>query len=270
MKLCWNLTNLCNESCVYCFRELKEGALSIDDNIKILHKLKGLNTSSITFAGGEPLLYQKLPLLMEECYNLGIKVNLITNGSLLNENNLDDYLKYLTKLTFSIDSSNSRVNNTSGRGINHYEHIKSILPIIRKKYPHIVLEVNTVLIKGNTDEIDFMFETLENEISYYGLKKWKIIRFCPLRGYAKLNEKLFAVSDETFQLVNDKYDGKNSSFEIEVRDFDEIQENIILSPSGHLKKATGCNEFVITKDIAKLNSWQIKRLNKKLSGGHYV
>ena len=66
MKLCWNLTALCNENCVYCFRELLEKPLDLEDNLTILKKLKAIGTTSITFAGGEPLLYPGVDILMRQ------------------------------------------------------------------------------------------------------------------------------------------------------------------------------------------------------------
>lgn len=270
MKLCWNVTNLCNENCIYCFRDLIERAVSLKNNLIILKKLQAIGTETITFAGGEPLLYPEIDILMNECQDLGITVNLITNGSVLNESNLDKYLSCVTKLTFSIDSPNSYVNELSGRGSNHYEHIKSLLPHIKERYPDIILEVNTVVTSESAEEVDFMFEALGSEISFYGLKKWKISRFCPLRGYAKMRESLLSVSDEAFARVKRKYVGKKSVFEIQVRDLDAIEENVILSPAGGLKKAVNSEEVTIVSDLVSTPTEKIIKLYKDFNGGTYV
>lgn len=269
MKLCWNLTTLCNENCVYCFRELQESPLDLETNIEILRKLKQIDTTSITFAGGEPLLYPGIDILMQECKNLGITANLITNGSLLNKDNLDRFLSSVTKLTFSIDSPNRFVNVTSGRGTHHYEHIKKLLPYIKEKYPNIILEVNTVVTFDNTDEMDFMFEALGSEISFYGLKKWKISRFCPLRGYAKERKNLLSVPDQVFESIKEEYSNKSSFFEIQVRDLDAIEENIIISPSGNIKMTSNLEEHTVVPNLDKREVEEIKRLLRK-DGGLYV
>lgn len=269
MKLCWNLTALCNENCVYCFRELLERPLDLEDNLTILKKLKAIGTTSITFAGGEPLLYPGVDILMRECRNLGIKANLITNGSLLNKDNLDMYLSNITKLTFSIDSPNSFINETIGRGAHHYEHIKKLLPYIKEKYPNIILEVNTVVTYENSDEMDFMFEALGSEISFYGLKKWKISRFCPLRGYAKERKNLLSVPDQVFECIKDNYSNKRAFFEIQVRDLDAVEENVIISPSGNMKKAFNQEEYTIVSNLYTKDTEEIKKLIRK-DGGIYV
>ena len=78
MKGCWNLTNLCNEECYFCFRELQERARAVEDNIVILNKLKNIGFTEITYAGGEPLIYSGLRVLLKYARSLGIKNNLIT------------------------------------------------------------------------------------------------------------------------------------------------------------------------------------------------
>ena len=269
MKLCWNLTNICNEACVYCFRELQERPLDLETNLNILRKLKTIGTTSITFAGGEPLLYPGVDVLMQECHNLGINANLITNGSLLNKDNLDQYLRFVTKLTFSVDSPNRFINESSGRGRYHYEHIKKLLPYIKEKYPNIILEVNTVVTYDNSNEMDFMFEALGSEISFYGLKKWKISRFCPLRGYAKERKNLLSVPNSVFESIKEKYSNKCAFFEIQVRDVDAVEENIIISPSGNIKKSTNMEEHTVVSDLNSKETLEIKKLIKE-DGGFYV
>lgn len=259
MKVCWNITNLCNENCFYCFRELQEKARPFEDNITILNKLKNIGVERITYAGGEPLLYNGIEELFKYGKELGIENALITNGKCLTSSNLDKYLPYLYKITFSIDSPSEYINSTSGRGRGHYEHIKSLLPYIKEKYPNIILEVNTVATKENLNELDFMFEALGSEISFYGLKKWKISRFCPLRGYAKQREELLSVSDEVFLDIEKKYAGIIAPFEISVRNQDAIDENLIISPAGSLKKSNYSKEEIIVSDIVTKSSILIAR-----------
>lgn len=267
MKVCWNLTNLCNENCIYCFRELQEKSRPLEDNITIVNKLKNIGVDRITYAGGEPLIYKHLEELLKYSTELGIENYMITNGKVLTPTNLDKYLPYLAKITFSIDSPSDYVNTASGRGLNHYKHIKELLPYIKVKYPNIILEVNTVATKENIKELDFMFEALGSEISFYGLKKWKISRFCPLRGYAKERRGFLDLSDEEFLDIEKKYEGITAPFEISVRNTDSIDSNLIISPKGSIKKSTNNEEIILVDDIIKTSAVSAK---KKLLGGHYV
>lgn len=268
MKVCWNLTNICNENCFYCFRELYEKAKPLDDNVKIINKLKNIGVDKITYAGGEPLLYKGLEELLKYSNDLGIENRIITNGKCLNKDNLNKYLPYLSKITFSIDSPSEYVNSQSGRGVDHYKHIKSLLPYIKDNYPNVVLEVNTVATKDNLGEIDFMFEALGSEISFYGLKKWKISRFCPLRGYAKERKDILSLTEEEFLDIENKYKDIKKPFEVSVRNLDSIDRNIVISPNGSIKKSSNSEELLIEKNILESTD---EELVKKLSlGGSHV
>lgn len=266
MKVCWNLTNICNEDCIYCFRELVETAKPLEDNLHIIRKLQALGVTQITYAGGEPLLYEGIRELLAYSKELGIRNALITNGRCLTKDNLDEYLGNVDKLTFSVDSPSEYVNENSGRGREHYIHIKELLPYIKRRFPNIILEINSVATNLNLQEIDFMFNAIGSELSFYGIKKWKISRFCPLRGYARERKNLLNVPDQVFEAIKNKYDGINAMFKVEVRDFDAIEENLVISPSGSLKVAEDGEEQVLVKDITTTSG----RVLKKVLGGQHV
>lgn len=268
MKVCWNLTNICNEDCFYCFRELREQAKCIEDNVAILYKLNNLHVSQITFSGGEPFLYPSLDVLLSYSKELGIKNAIVTNGSCLNKDNILTRLKNIDKITFSIDSPSEYVNEGSGRGKEHYQHIKEILPYIKAFYPHMEIEINSVVTRNNINEIDFMFEAINSELCFYGIKKWKISRFSPLRGYALERKNLLSVPDQVFEAIKNKYDGKKALFEISVRDLNNIDDNLIISPNGSLKKSVNALEQVIVPNILTTDTHNIKRTLKL--GGYYV
>ncbi len=268
MKVCWNLTNLCDENCFYCFRDLLERPRPLEDNLVIINKLKNLGVTRITYAGGEPLIYKNLASLLAYSKSLGISNALITNGKKLTVDNLGEYLCNVDKLTFSIDSPNEYINTTTGRGVDHYKHIKELLPFIKEKYPNLILEVNTVATKDNLKELDYMFEALGSEISFYGLKKWKISRFCPLRGYARERKNILNLSEEEFLDVEKNYSGLVAPFEISVRNTDSIEENLIISPKGSFKTALNNEEIVLVEDIVSKPHLVIKRALEL--GGYHV
>lgn len=268
MNVCWNLTNVCNRDCIYCFRELIEHARPLEDNMVILNKLYLSGVKSITYSGGEPFIYNGILELMEYAKNLGITNRIITNGKMLTKENVKVYLKDVDKLTFSIDSPSDYVNARCGCGKDHYKHIKEILPYIRESFPDLPIEINTVATNLNLQEVDFMFEAVGSELSFYGIKKWKILRFYPLRGYAKERQNFLNVPSSVFDAIKDKYDGKKAVFEISVRDHDSMEENLIVSPIGSLKKAEDAKEIVLVEDIISTSSREIKK--KMNLGGHHV
>ena len=248
-KVCWNLTNVCNEECVFCFRELLESPRSLEDNMVIMDKLHQMGVQRITFAGGEPLRYPYLLDLLYYAKSLGIRVALITNGALLNEYNIGVYLSCVDKLTFSIDSSVPYQNKEIGRGEGHYEHIKEILPMIRQQFPDLVIEINSVAFRNNYRQIDFLYEDILLDFAKYNINKWKISRFCPLRGRAKENESMYSLTDEEFKAIKDDYECEDAYFKISVRDTDQINDNVIVSPGGSLKMSKNNKEYTVVEDL---------------------
>lgn len=253
-KVCWNLTRKCNYRCKYCFRELFEHDLSLDSNYEVLNALKNLGVKTITFSGGEPFLYKYILLIMKRSKELGITNNVITNGSQLDRYNIKECLKYVDKITFSIDSPNDYDNLVIGRydstmQTGTYEHIKHLISMIRMYYPNMPIEINSVIVNDpshNYHELEEMMNALDNDLAKYGVSKWKLLRFYGLRGSAKEISDLYDVSDEDFEMLKDKY-GKDTShsFTIELRNHKSFDDEYIVSPRGLLERDNNLKENVL-------------------------
>lgn len=109
----------CNFSCKYCNQSncresfIKTSNISLPpevtvrDFIKLLKKYNIQVTKQITLWGGEPLVYWKyIKILVPELKKLypSIKLNIISNGSLLTETIIDFLIKYRITLTVSHDA----------------------------------------------------------------------------------------------------------------------------------------------------------------------
>ncbi len=87
----FEITPRCNENCIYCYNvwkhcRYKKGELSAEKWKEIIVKLKEeTKIKQIAISGGEPLLYEELFELIEFIKKEGITVNLLTNGSLIDE-----------------------------------------------------------------------------------------------------------------------------------------------------------------------------------------
>ncbi len=92
-------TNRCNQNCYYCRYKnpyLAQDQYSPDDEIphskilEIIRDFKEIGVKAVTFSGGgEPLLYPHIEDAMQEVYNSGIDLAIITNGALLNGKKAD-------------------------------------------------------------------------------------------------------------------------------------------------------------------------------------
>ena len=107
-EVCWNITTRCNQNCQYCHRFLNLSELSFEENKQILENLIKSGITSITWTGGEALLYPNLIELLKIAKKYGIKNKLITNGAILaNNREMREVLKQLDSITLSIDSINN-------------------------------------------------------------------------------------------------------------------------------------------------------------------
>ena len=132
MKVCWNITNKCNANCKHCFRNTQEQPLSLEQNMKILENLSGI-VHTISFSGGEVLLYDDVFELIQAAKKKGIVCAIITNAILINQSNIDKIIRSIDKITFSIDSIDDNQNAKIGRGEGYCKHLNDIINYINKK-----------------------------------------------------------------------------------------------------------------------------------------
>lgn len=228
MKLCWNVTNVCNAKCIHCFRNLESSALDINQNLKILKNLVG-SVRHISFSGGEVLLYKDFETLLKSAKELGFGCSMTTNAILLNTSNLDKYIQYLDRITFSLDYIDDEKNYEFGRGENYCSHLKEIISAIKERYPDFIVKVNTVITKENFKEIDNIYRTLKS----LKINSWKLMRFCPYRSIAKENAKRLCITDAKFDEIRARSQ-LYSDINVTVEDISEIEDQIFISPSGDL------------------------------------
>ncbi|MBI5871581.1 radical SAM protein, partial [archaeon] len=90
-KLDLNITNRCNFRCVHCafdsgMRTMNE--FSLNKIRQILIDTKKLGGERIDITGGEPTIRKNIFEIIKIAKSLGYKVELVTNGSLLNKKGL--------------------------------------------------------------------------------------------------------------------------------------------------------------------------------------
>jgi len=97
VQLIYNLPEECNSNCIFCdyqFNKHIKPQPKID--YRLIEDYLKLNVGrSISLGGGEPLIYEYLPELVDYCYDNEIKINVTTNGKLLENFSL----KTLSKMT---------------------------------------------------------------------------------------------------------------------------------------------------------------------------
>lgn len=105
-KIYIEITNACNLSCSFCPLSKREVAyMTVEDFEKILNQIEGYSNYLYLHVKGEPLLHPNLDQILRLCYKKGFKVNLVTNGTMINQ--MKDILlnnPSLRQISFSLQS----------------------------------------------------------------------------------------------------------------------------------------------------------------------
>ena len=174
----YHLNEVCNYNCRYCFSKWdiseklkREQDITVRlEVLKELHhffynssainpmaELMSWNKVRINFSGGEPMLIHKIDEIIKQAQHLGFKPSLVTNGSLLNENNLLNIAPYLVKLGISLDSPNLKTlqqigrMTKSGKTYSNQSIVQSVKRA-REINPNIIIKINTIVNFFNKDE----------------------------------------------------------------------------------------------------------------------
>ncbi len=106
-----DMTNICNHRCPECsgwyFRNRTRDYLPNGLAKNIIRQLAKAKVRGLIFTGGgEPLCNPYTPEVVSMAKGLGLDVGFITNGSLLNEKNIEILLKSCTWIRISLDAAN--------------------------------------------------------------------------------------------------------------------------------------------------------------------
>ena len=98
-NIVYELTGACNQCCRFCYNYWRDGKTPIpapdpSQARKTLRKLLSqASVGTISFSGGEPLLLKNVHDLVLQARFKGCKVNILTNGTLLTADKLDNFIR---------------------------------------------------------------------------------------------------------------------------------------------------------------------------------
>lgn len=158
--------------------------------------IAGADVTEFNIAGGEPILYPGLVELVQYIRDKGVKVSLITNGSLMDEEWIKNYAGMYETIGFSVDSLDDETNKKIGRCDRNGKTIPAsrivkLCGMIRKYAPGCRIKINTVVSALNKDEV------MSDFIDEIAADRWKILRMKPFQydGFSNLD---IQVSDAEF------------------------------------------------------------------------
>lgn len=90
----WNLIRRCNLACKHCYSISADhnfpGELETGEIFRVMDELKQFSVPVLILSGGEPLLHPDIYEISRRAKSMGFYVGLSTNGTLINETNIDE------------------------------------------------------------------------------------------------------------------------------------------------------------------------------------
>lgn len=187
-KLDLNITNRCNLRCVHCafdsgVRKVKE--FSVAKIREILMDTKELGGERIDVTGGEPLVRKDVFEIIKIAKELGYRVELVTNGILLNKSKLLRLKQLkLDSIAVSLDGStyevHSRIRNVSRE---QYDKVKKNIELAAQL--GFRTKVNTVVFESNMEDLPNITSfCIKNKLAEHG-----IYYFTPIGRGNRFNER---------------------------------------------------------------------------------
>ncbi len=180
------MTLQCNLNCIMCNDKHENIFISdreLDDLIKIMPYMQFL-----TLRGGEVFFDKRVGFILDEAYKNGVKVSVVTNGLLLNEELIKKTLKTASGIIFSIDSpfeetyESIRIGSKFKNLINNLKQMKTLKSTVENNNVKIIL--NMVVMKRN-------YKQIENMLYFAKEYGFDAVTLSPMEGIEKSPEENF-------------------------------------------------------------------------------
>jgi radical S-adenosyl methionine domain-containing protein 2 len=175
---------------------LPKGHLPKEDCISVIDRIAEFGFEKINFAGGEPTLCVWLPNLIERAKEQGMVTSIVTNGSKITNQWLDNLNGSLDWIGLSIDTFDPEKLIRSGRAV------RGEIPITEKEYLDIIGAIKRygIHLKINTVVTSFTWEEdLTPFIRLAKPERWKIFQALPIKGQNDEHIADFIITAEQFE-----------------------------------------------------------------------
>lgn len=233
-KLYIEPTSNCNLDCVMCPRnswiDEKTGEMGMNSYEALINQLKDIKGLETIFFGGvaEPMSHKEIYKMIKIAKSLGVGVELITNGSFLDEAAIDKLLVAgLDMLWISIDTAHS--NSYNDKITNEYDAIiKTKADLLafnvckRKINPNAKFGINFVAMKSNMNELPRIIRLGQ----VMGAKEIKISNIIPYEKEMQ-KEMLYEKTLSMMGFQDDYRKHKQMIINMPIMDFDRLEKDII-------------------------------------------
>ena len=201
----YHLWEPCNMRCGFCFAtfqdvkremDLPKGHLPTEECISVVDQIAEFGFEKINFAGGEPTLCPWLPELITRAKEHGMVTSIVTNGSRITDQWLDNLNGSLDWIGLSIDTVDPEKLIRLGRAI------CGKIPITEEKYLDIITKIKRhgIRLKINTVVTSVTWE--EDFTSFIRVAKperWKLLQALPVKGQNDAQIDDFIITPAQFE-----------------------------------------------------------------------
>lgn len=202
-KIYIEITNICNKNCSFCSKtKRKKEEMTLDNFKHVVNEIKPYTEYIYLHIKGEPLLHSKFKEIIEVCDKENIKVNITTNGILLEKN------KEIIKSSKSIRQINISLHSYSD---NEFEEVFETVDYLNKSTNIYFVYRYWTLSTGKLFSDTMCLKKLDNHYKFSTEKKLELENSFNI----KLNETLYINKDLEFNwpsLDNDFFIEKGTCY----------------------------------------------------------
>ena len=195
-RVIFNYAARCNMPCQFCYIPFNGVRSALKDRLASIDRVAAMGTELITFGGGDPLLDRDLETVFAHTASHNIKIQLDTNGLLLNATTLPLLQRYVSFMSLPLEGDADTHMMMRGNK-KHFSHILDVIP--RVLDAGIRLKINTVACAKNLHAMPILADTLSPFAlrDDNALARWSIYEFIPAeRG--SMNRIDFELPDGRF------------------------------------------------------------------------
>ena len=161
LRYFFELTHLCNLNCPFCYvgADRVKNELTTKEWFNVINQIPFY--SFVTLVGGEPLVREDFSEILFKVSKKTLgKVNVITNGILMNEKIIDDFIKSKMLLaSISLDGwgeNHDKIRNKHGI----FKIISDNLELLnqKRKKSNLMIDIKTIVLKDNLEDILKLYE----------------------------------------------------------------------------------------------------------------
>lgn len=193
----WEINTACNLRCIHCRVEeysTQKNIFTTERSRKFIDELVEMGVFNIGITGGEPFLREDLLEIVEYASDKGLRVNIVTNGSMVNPELIEKLadINHMNILQFSLDSARPE----------RHDKIRQCKGLYDKVIRGIELGIDyglkvgviTTVFRINLKEIPRIIDVLVKlGVSYYGAR-----RYIPV-GQGVCNKDLLEITPEEYR-----------------------------------------------------------------------